>query len=148
MKCQSCVRVRNDLISALFLESRKKAIEKRNKSGLSPAGGGRPWEDFFEQLGLFYKVTLWLQSGEWTGVGQQWKQGAQREGGRWAMGRRGLGLGEAGPAAQMPWWCLPPSLEEEGQFSLALVLREGSPHDCPKTSRPLTPLQGSPRKVC
>lgn len=46
MKCQICVRVRNDLISALFLESRKEAIEKRNKSGLAPVGGGRPLEDF------------------------------------------------------------------------------------------------------
>lgn len=46
MKCQICVRVRNDLISALFLESRKEAIEKRNKSGLVPVGGGQPLEDF------------------------------------------------------------------------------------------------------
>lgn len=46
MKCQICVRVRNDLISALFLESRKEAIEKRNKSGLASVGGGRLIEDF------------------------------------------------------------------------------------------------------
>ena len=46
MKCPSCVRVRNDLITALFLESRKEAKEKSNKSGLAPVGGGRPLEDF------------------------------------------------------------------------------------------------------
>ena len=46
MKCPSCVRVRNDLITALFLESRKEAKEESNKSGLAPVGGGRPLEDF------------------------------------------------------------------------------------------------------
>lgn len=120
MKCQSCFRVRNDLISALFLESRKEAIEKRNKSGLSPVGHGRPSEDF-EQLCLFCKGSLRLQSGEWTG---EWKQGAPEEGERCGRPNQGRscedgGWGRVGPSSQVR--AAPPS------HSLSLGSRKFAP---------------------
>lgn len=77
MKCQSCVRVREDLISALCLEGRKEVIKKRKKPGLS-AVSGRPLQDF-ELPGLFFKVVLKLKSGERAGEGQEQEQGAQSE---------------------------------------------------------------------
>lgn len=78
MKCQSCVRVREDLISALCLGSRKEVLKKRQKPGLSAVSGGQSLEDS-ELPGLFIKVLFRLKSGEQAGDGQEQEQGAQSE---------------------------------------------------------------------
>lgn len=62
--------VRNDIISALFLESSKEAEEKREKSALFPVDSGQPWEDL-EQPGPFHKVVLWSQRGQWLQRGRR-----------------------------------------------------------------------------
>lgn len=69
-----------------------------------------------------------MLSGEWVGEGQEWKQGAQQQGGRWECWTRGWEERtqcRMGPALQARCpWCFPPStppsLEEEDQLSLAL----------------------------
>ena len=92
---------------------------------------GSHWR-IFEQLGLFYKVALWLLSGEWAGEGQEWKQGVQQAGGRGRCHQRD---GRREPSARWGQPCSPGNpgappcsiLEEEGQLSLALVFSRAHP---------------------
>lgn len=63
MKSQGCAIVRENLISALFLESRKEVVEKKKKPGLSPVSGGWPLKDF-ELPGLCFKDLLWVKCEE------------------------------------------------------------------------------------
>lgn len=130
MKCQSCVRVRNDLISALFLESRKEAIEKRNKSGLSPVGVGGHWRNLsswvcFIKLCSGCRMVNGLErakSGSREPGRRERDEGA-RPAGSCGGGRGSRLQGRAGSPSQVK--AVPPS------FSPALLRRGRPAPTCP-----------------